>query len=116
MLARKLDPIDDRIGSGSRVRDRVTQRSHSEHAATCREFDLRRRLFKYPCSYMIYTPAFDALPPAAKSAVYSRLWEVLSGKDMSPRYKGLAPADRKAIISILLETKRDLPEYFKPVA
>ena len=81
-----------------------------------RELDLRRRLFKYQCSYMIYTPAFDALPPAAKSAVYSRLWEVLSGKDASPRYKGLAPADRQAIISILLETKRDLPEYFKPVA
>jgi hypothetical protein len=78
-----------------------------------REFDLRRRLFKYPCSYMIYTPAFDALPPAAKNAVYSRLWEVLSGKDASPRYKGLAAQDRQAIVSILRETKKDLPEYFR---
>ena len=34
----------------------------------------------------------------------------------APRYKGLAPADRQAIISILRETKRDLPEYFKSVA
>jgi hypothetical protein len=77
-----------------------------------RELDLRRRLFKYPCSYMIYTPAFDALPPAAKNAVYSRLWEVLSGKDASPRYKGLAAQERQAIVSILRETKKDLPDYF----
>ena len=78
-----------------------------------RELDLRRRLFKYPCSYMIYTPAFDALPPAAKNAVYSRLWEVLSGKDAAPRYKGLAAQDRQAIVSILRETKKDLPDYFR---
>ncbi|HVQ16092.1 MAG TPA: hypothetical protein VMS40_20970 [Vicinamibacterales bacterium] len=78
-----------------------------------RELDLRRRLFKYPCSYMIYTPAFEALPPAAKNAVYSRLWEVLSGKDTSPRYKGLAAQDRQAIVSILRDTKKDLPEYFR---
>jgi hypothetical protein len=78
-----------------------------------RDLDLRQRLFKYRCSYMIYTPAFDALPPAAKSAVYSRLWEVLSGKDTSPRYKALAPQDRQAIVSILRETKKDLPEYFR---
>jgi hypothetical protein len=78
-----------------------------------REFDLSRRLFKYPCSYMIYTPAFDALPPAAKNAVYSRLWEVLSGRDTAPRYKALAPQDRQAIVSILRETKKDLPDYFQ---
>jgi len=79
-----------------------------------RDFDLRRHVFKYPCSYMIYTPAFDALPPMAKNAVYSRLWEVLSGKETAARYKGLAPQDRQTIVSILRETKRDLPDYFKP--
>jgi hypothetical protein len=78
-----------------------------------RDLDLRQRLFKYRCSYMIYTPAFDALPPAARTAVYSRLWEVLSGKDASPRYKGLAAQDRQAIVSILRETKKDLPDYFR---
>ena len=31
-----------------------------------RDFDLQRRLFKYPCSYMIYSEAFDALPATAK--------------------------------------------------
>jgi len=63
---------------------------------------------------MIYTPAFDNLPAAAKNAVYARLWEVLSGRDTQPRYRGLTPQDRQAIVSILRETKRDLPDYFAP--
>ena len=31
-----------------------------------RELDLQTRLFKYRCSYMIYSPAFDALPTEAR--------------------------------------------------
>ena len=30
------------------------------------ELDLNRRLMKYPCSYLIYSPAFDALPRAQR--------------------------------------------------
>jgi len=78
-----------------------------------RDLDLTRRLLRYPCSYMIYTDAFDALPPAAKSAVYDRMWEVLSGKETNKVYAVLSPADRRAIIDILRETKKDLPSVFK---
>ena len=52
-----------------------------------RQLDTRARLLKYPCSYMIYSEAFDALPDNAKSAVYARLWEVLSGKDTDKIYQ-----------------------------
>ena len=80
-----------------------------------REFDLRRRLFKYPCSYMIYTPAFDALPANAKEAVYSRMWDVLSGKEKKQPYASrLSVTDRQAIIQILRATKKDLPAYIQP--
>ena len=74
-----------------------------------REFDLQRRLFKYPCSYMIYSDAFDALLPAAKTAIYDRLQVVLSGKETAPRYKVLSAADRRAVLEILRATKSDLP-------
>jgi hypothetical protein len=80
-----------------------------------RDLDLQRRLFRYPCSYMIYTPAFDALPPAAKEAVYARMWEVLSGREKHQRYRGLTVTDRQAIVAILEETKPDLPAYFQTV-
>jgi hypothetical protein len=81
-----------------------------------RDFDLRRRLFKYPCSYMIYTPAFDALPANAKDAVYTRMWDVLSGSEKKQPYASRLPlADRQAIIQILRATKKDLPAYIQPL-
>lgn len=46
-----------------------------------REFDLRTRLFRYRCSYMIYSPAFDALPAVAKAALYARMRQVLVARD-----------------------------------
>ena len=78
-----------------------------------REFDLRRRLFRYPLSYMIYTEAFDALPAAAKDAVYRRMWEVLSGAEKHARYAHLTAPDRQAIIEILRDTKKDLPTFMR---
>ncbi len=82
---------------------------------TLREIDLDRRLFRYACSYMIYTAAFDALPADAKDAVYRRLWQVLSGADPDARYALLARGDRQSIVQILRDTKPDLPGYFGDV-
>jgi hypothetical protein len=80
-----------------------------------REFDLTRRLFRYPCSYMIYGDAFEALPSSAKDAFYERLWAVLSGKDTDKRYRAFAEADRRAVVEILLATKQGLPSYIQPL-
>lgn len=78
-----------------------------------RDLDLQTRLLKFPCSYLIYSEAFDALPAVAKDAVYTRLWAVLSGRvEQTPRHARLARADRLAIVEILRETKRSLPAYF----
>ncbi len=80
-----------------------------------REFDLRRRLFKYPCSYLVYGDAFAALPAMARDAVYARMWAVLSGRETDRRYRVLSPDDRRAVVEILRETKSDLPAYFQPL-
>ena len=74
-----------------------------------RDFDLSRHLFRYPCSYMIYTEAFDALPAPAKALVYERMWSILSGAVKDAEYAKLSAADRRAIVEILSETKKDLP-------
>ena len=77
------------------------------------DLDLTRRLMKYPCSYLIYSPEFDALPPLAKDPIYKRLWAILSGQEQDPRYRSvLSLADRQAIVEILRDTKKDLPAYF----
>ena len=77
-----------------------------------RDFDLERRLFRYPLSYMIYSEAFDALPAAAKEAVYARLHAVLTGKEVSVALKRLTAPELTAILQILRDTKKDLPAYF----
>jgi hypothetical protein len=80
-----------------------------------RQLDLDRRLMRYPCSYMIYSEAFNALPAGVKDLVYHRMWQVLSGQDKNTRYARLLLADRQAIVDILRETKKDLPAEFQPV-
>jgi hypothetical protein len=78
-----------------------------------RELDLDRRLLKYPCSYMIYTDAFDHLSAPVKEAVYQRMWAILSGRETSKTYAHLSSADRRAITEILRDTKKDLPPTFQ---
>ena len=77
-----------------------------------RDLDLTRRLLKYPCSYLIYSEAFDALPADAKDAVYQRMWQVLNGYATDARYSALSADDRTAIIEVLRDTKKDLPSYW----
>lgn len=77
------------------------------------ELDLKKRLFKYPCSPLIYSASFDALPKPALDYIYRRLWEVLSGKDTSEPFARLTSEDRRAILQILHDTKPNLPEFFK---
>ena len=77
-----------------------------------RQFDLERRLLRYPCSYMIYSAQFEALPAVVRQAIYERIGVVLTGGDPDPIYQKLTPADRTAIIEILRETKTDLPAQF----
>jgi hypothetical protein len=78
-----------------------------------RDFDLQTRLFKYPCSYLIYSEAFESLPPQLKELIYQRLWEILTGKDSAPDFQKIAVNDRIAIREILTQTKRPLPQSWK---
>ncbi len=78
-----------------------------------RQLDLQRRLLRYPCSYMIYSAAFGALPIDVRGAIYARMWNILSGYDTSPKYARLSEADRHAVVEILRETLHDLPSDFR---
>ncbi|MBV9742917.1 MAG: hypothetical protein JO099_04080, partial [Acidobacteriia bacterium] len=78
-----------------------------------RDFDLQKRLFRYPLSYMIYSAAFDAMPDYAREHVYQRLYDLLSGKDQSPTYTRLTAEDRQAVLEIVRDTKKGLPSYWR---
>ena len=73
------------------------------------QLELTTRLLRYPCSYMVYTEAFNALPAAVKASVYGRMLAILSGEHADTRYAHLSADDRTAILEILRDTKPDFP-------
>jgi hypothetical protein len=77
--------------------------------ASLREFDLRTRLFKNRCSYMIYSPEFQGLPARMKQQIYIRLREALSVEKPAQEYAYLPAAEKMAIRTILKGTLTDLP-------
>jgi hypothetical protein len=78
-----------------------------------RDFDLQTRLFRYPLSYMIYSPAFDALPAGVRERIYEKLYAALMGQEGAVKLDGLSRADRRAIVEILSDTKQKLPAYWR---
>lgn len=80
-----------------------------------RDLDLKTRLFKYPCSYLIYSPAFDGLPSEMKTYLATRLKQILEGDSnraassdqnrSQAAFAHLSKEDRRAIREILNQTK-----------
>jgi len=77
-----------------------------------RDFDLKKRMFRYPLSFMLYSPAFDAMPDAVREKVYRRLYDVLTGHDPEKKFTRLNADDRTAILAIVRDTKTGLPAYW----
>jgi hypothetical protein len=102
-------PLTDSIkGDSGYAAEFAARGPRDPEGRSLRDFDLQKRIFKYPCSYLIYSEAFDALPRQASDYLYRRLREVLTGRDQSPAYARLSAADRRAILEILLATKPGL--------
>lgn len=115
MLFSEETPLTDRVeGTSTFAGDFPECPPRDARGRSLRDLDLKTRLFQHPLSYLIYTPAFDALPQAAKDHFYTRLNEVLSGQDTRKDFAHLTPADRTAIREILLATKKNLPQSFHP--
>jgi hypothetical protein len=107
-------PLPNKIAGTSGFAEKFSNEGpHDSRGRSLRQFDLEHRLMRYPCSYMIYSAAFDALPSEAKEVIYQRLYLVLSGAVTGAPYTRLSRADRQAVLEILRETKNDLPLYFE---
>jgi hypothetical protein len=108
-------PLPGWIRGSSGFAEQFAQRGPFDHQGrSLRQLDLNRRLMRYPCSYLIYSAVFDALPAQPREAIYQRMWQILSGHERSDRYARLSESDRVAIVQILRDTKKGLPGYFRP--
>jgi hypothetical protein len=107
-------PLTERIqGTSSFAREFVQAGPRDRRGRSLRDLDLEHRLVKYPCSYLIYSAAFEGLPGPVKDYVLQRLWDILNGRDTTTAFAHLTAADRRSILDILLETKPTLPEYWR---
>ncbi len=107
-------PLQSPIAGTSDFARQFTARGpRDSQGRSLRDFDLQKRIFKYPCSYLIYSEAFDAIPAPAKNYIYRRLFDILSGRDQSPEFASLSSQDRRAILEILVATKPGLPEEWR---
>jgi hypothetical protein len=99
-------------GTSDFAQEFAAQGLRDRQGRSLRDLDLQERLFRYPCSYLIYSEAFDHIPQPALGLLYRKLWLALTGQAQEKAFR-LAEADRRAILEILIETKKNLPDYFR---
>jgi hypothetical protein len=115
----KMVAVDSPFGRHFALQGRKDSRGRS-----LRDLDLEHRLFRYPCSYLVDSASFAALPSELKSAFWDRLEQVLTAQSdtAEPSHKSssavrsptgpkpqLTSDDRRAIVEILRETHPELP-------
>jgi hypothetical protein len=91
------------------IADFSRNRKANAKGQSLNDFDLKSRLFKNRLSYMIYSEAFEGAPQSMKDRIYTRLWNILSPSDPVDVYDYFDEGERVRILSVLTETKSDLP-------
>lgn len=106
--------LTEQIKGTSGFAEKFTARApRDKQGRSLREFDLKSRLFKYPCSYLIYSSAFENLPNEMRDYVWQRLWNVLVKGEDADKFAHLSETDRKNIVEILQATHPKLPAYWQ---
>ncbi len=88
-------------GNSTFAKDFEAKAIRTPDGKSLRDLDLKTRLLKYPCSYLVYSDSFLSLPDPILNIVKKRMLEVLEGRDASKTFSHLSSTDRKDILSIL---------------
>ncbi|NNE37462.1 MAG: hypothetical protein HKN08_04085 [Gammaproteobacteria bacterium] len=100
--------ITDTMEGSSGFREKFEARGPVDsRGRSLRQLDLSSRLFRYPLSYLVYSPAFNALPEVVKEIIFERFRTILTAANTSEAYTHLENHDRLAILEILEETHPD---------
>jgi hypothetical protein len=104
-------PASGVVGDSEFKKDFAASAQLTASGASLRDLDLRTRLMRHRCSYMIYSPAFAGLPPLLKAQVFHHLQAALGENGPSSDEFAYLPAEEKsAILGILRETLPDFPK------
>jgi hypothetical protein len=82
----------------------LRNRRTTKEGISLKDFELKTRLFKYRCSYMVYSPLFEGMPGPLKERVEHFLKQALDSTNPNPDYQYLPQEEKSAIRSILKTT------------
>lgn len=105
-------PEDGIEGSPEFQKAFTSTRKATKGGRSLKDFQLLSRIFKYRCSYLIYSPEWDALPKPFLDMLNRRLHDILTSPTPVAGYEHLSATERENILSILQETKPTLPPYW----
>jgi hypothetical protein len=74
------------------------------------QLDLTSRLSLHACSYMVYSSAFQSLPPIAKRSVYGSIRSALSDETVSAAQARFSKRQREKTLAILEQTIEEFPQ------
>lgn len=104
-------PLTDSVcGTSSFAEEFAGRGPIDSKGRSLRQFDLKTRLFRYPCSFLIYSDSFKALPSGVQKIVWKRIAQILAGDDKSGDFEHLSADDRQAVREILSETCDQYPD------
>ena len=102
-------PLTDQIvGSSEYTKEFPSRGKRDSQGRSLRDFDLRTRVFRYPCSYLIHSQAFDGLPTRVRDEILKQLVTVLTGENQDTDYQHISPGMRREILEILRDTKPEI--------
>ena len=76
------------------------------------QLDLHQRLFRYPLSYMIYSPSFRQLPPSTLKLVAQKLHQILTADVNQEGLEHLTPKLKITLLGILKQTHPQIVNYW----
>lgn len=75
-----------------------------DQGRSLRQLDASRRLFRYPCSFLVYSRPFRQLHPEVRTVVLHRISQVLTADTDDESFNHITATDRKQLLAILSAT------------
>lgn len=97
------------VGSSDFAKEFRSRGKRDSRGRSLRDFDLQTRVFRYPCSYLIHSQAFDGLPTRVRDQILKQLVTILTSPDRIPDdYQHISSGLRRDILEILRDTQPDI--------
>lgn len=95
------------------IRDFQAKKITTRSGHSLKDFDLKTRLFKYRCTYMLHTDSWKEAPRDIKDKVYLHMAQGLKETGTPRDMSHLPVSERLAIRAILKETLPGLPAWWR---